>query len=526
MLRPVIAMARVVTVTGILVALTACNLFVGADQRVARAQVQLARGDYRAAMTELKTALEKDPAHIGARMALARLSLDIGDAESAQKELDHARQAGADSVEARMLGVEILIARGRLEDAQRILEKDEMIPAAQRWTWLAMTQEGLGKEADSARSVAQALRLDPHDTGALLQQARLLVKQQKLEAGLESVQQALVQNPRSTQAWLLRGAILHERGKFGEAIESFQNGLDAARGQVNLPQELALLNGLADSQLALRDSKGAAQTLSRLASRFPNAVAAHFLRARVALLNDDYKTAVGELRYVLKAAPESAPARLLLGIALLSQGALEQAEAELSQLLAEHPDNVAARKALAQVYLARKQPDAARRTLAETSDAVTGDAQFDWLMGAALIQTGSEDAGIAHLEKSVAAAPDQIEGRVRLARAYLSTGRREQANALLEGLPPEARSSQVQALLFFAKVVGKEPAEARRALDQLLSANPNDAELLGLAGRYLLHRGELAQARKCLTRSLSSGPTECLISTGHGAVTSARIEDR
>jgi putative PEP-CTERM system TPR-repeat lipoprotein len=504
--RTLICAATAVGLMAVLTSLTACDAFGGPDKRVARAEVLLAHGDYRRAMTELKTALEKDPGHVGARTALARLSLDLGDAESAQKELDRARQTGTDNAELRTLAAQTLIARGRFEDAERTLQTDESIPALRRWTLLATAQAELGKHADAQRSVAEALRIDPNDSDALLEQARILMNQERFDEALVPVNRVIQKAEQSSEAWRLRGSIYALKGDFAQAAAAFEKGLEVGSKQLNLPRELALLNGLADSQLTLRDTKGATDTLARLEARFPNAVSGHYLRARLALLGDDYKAAIAELQQVLRAAPDATTARLLLGIALLSQGTLEQAEAELSKLLTEHPENIAVRKALAQVYLARQRPDAARRTLAEAGEPVRSDAQFDWLMATALIQTGSEKEGIDRLEKSVASMPNQVEGRIRLARAYLASGRTAEATAQLESLPQEARNAEVQRLLFFAKVAGKEPAAAKAHIEQLLAANPKDASLAALAGEYSLGQGDLGSARAYLTGSLALEP--------------------
>ena len=74
-------------------ALGGCGISV--DKRVERARTTMESGDYRAAMTDLKTALEREPANAEARALLAEVSAWFGDYESADKEVERALQAGA-----------------------------------------------------------------------------------------------------------------------------------------------------------------------------------------------------------------------------------------------------------------------------------------------------------------------------------------------------------------------------------------------------------------------------------------------
>jgi len=65
---------------------------ISVDKRVERARSTMENGDYRAAMTDLKTALEREPANAEARALLAEVSAWFGDYESADKEVERALQ--------------------------------------------------------------------------------------------------------------------------------------------------------------------------------------------------------------------------------------------------------------------------------------------------------------------------------------------------------------------------------------------------------------------------------------------------
>src|SRR5262249_56270593 len=71
-----------------------CDLMLSPDQRVARAESEMARKDYRAAIIELKNALQDEPNHVRARSRLAQAEFHVGDLYGAEQDLKRALQLG------------------------------------------------------------------------------------------------------------------------------------------------------------------------------------------------------------------------------------------------------------------------------------------------------------------------------------------------------------------------------------------------------------------------------------------------
>jgi len=490
---------------GALCALGGCDYFVSADQRVQRAQDEIAQGKYSFAEIELKRVLSKTPNHVKALATFAQLSLKKGDPETAQRQLDLAQQAGAQGSEILELQCEIWLARGRYDDLLTALKDDHVLPPARRSFWLAAAQIGKKQFDDAAQSVAAGLLAAPDNAELLLQRARLLAVQAHSDEAMEAVGNALHADPRLAAAWMLRGQLLLRKGAYEEAVVALKKGRETGLVQLNLRQYGALLETLADAQLGNRDAQGAAETIQELETRFPKAPAGRFLHARMAMLKQDYATAVNDLQQVLEMVPGFVPARLMLGAAFLYGGEPKHAQTELSGLLTKDPSNLAARKLLAQVDLALRKPDDARRLLAEAPQG-SSDSQLDWLTGVAYLQGGQGKAGIDFLERSVAEEPAGVDRRMQLARAYVSSGLYEKAVALLEGLEPTARSPQSQALLVQASVAGKQPEAAKQAIANLVAKHPDDDELLATAGTYAQSLGEPTLAEGYLNRSLAANP--------------------
>lgn len=72
----------------------AVPMAVTAGDYVAQARELLQSGDPRAAMIQLKNALQDDPKNAQARLLLGQIYLRAGNGEAAEKELRHARSAG------------------------------------------------------------------------------------------------------------------------------------------------------------------------------------------------------------------------------------------------------------------------------------------------------------------------------------------------------------------------------------------------------------------------------------------------
>lgn len=500
------ALLRCFTLLILIAALAACDYFASADTRLARASASMEAGNYQQAVSQLKTLLERDPGHVPSRLLLARLSLWLGDAAGAEKELDRAAAAGAADASVRPLRYQALYLRGQFKQLLELLQSDHQTPAGERAMLRSRAQHAMGRHEDAERSAQEAVTALPEDSAALLQYARALAARGDLTQSMAIAERIKQTDGRTdgvhAQAFALRGAILMTQGKYAEARDLLTQASAMSRKGLSVPEQLIIHISLTEAQLALQDTQGAAKTLATVAEWAPNAVVTYYLRARVAMLSNEYTVVVAECQRALNLDPSHVPSQLMLAAAHLGHGSVEQAEDVLEQLLGAHPDNAAARRLLAQVYLARKRPEEARRILAALPEAARADAQVEWLMGAALTQAGDSAAGLEYLERSSAANPQDYPRRIDLAAAYLAAGKRERALEILRSLPSGAAQSQrARKLLVAANIAGKSPADARSEIEQLVAAPDTDAELLAMAAAYLLSSGESQRARELLDRA-------------------------
>src|SRR3954454_21043191 len=85
------------------------------QEYLANAQQRLQQGDVRAAIIQLRNAVQADPENLDARLALGQLYLRIGEADSAEKELRRVYSARPDDATELLLG-QALLALNRSEE--------------------------------------------------------------------------------------------------------------------------------------------------------------------------------------------------------------------------------------------------------------------------------------------------------------------------------------------------------------------------------------------------------------------------
>jgi cellulose synthase operon protein C len=488
-----------------ILALPACDLFVSADTHVERAREYMAAGNFPRAMRELKSGLEAEPQHVQSRLSLAELLLLLGDVKGADKEIERAISAGASPQQTRDLHYESLVAQRKWDQLLQELEQDQQMPLLDRQVLEAQARIATGQYAEAERILGQASTAVKPDSRVLLQRTRLLAVTGRADEALALAETIAEPKSLRAQALTVAATILMNRGRYQDARTMLTDALTLAQVQLPIPEQLLIAVALTESSLALRDLAAATKTLD-FVQRAGDSLIAHYYRARIALLKNDYTLAVAECQRALAIDPDHMPTNLMLAAAHVGHGSLEQGEELLQRLLAADPQNPAARKLLAQVYLAKRQPADARRLLEASSGGATGDAQADWLMGIALAQSGETESGLAYLERSVvSAAPDDAR-RLDLAAAYLGAGAPDKARALLANLPASMTGSdRAAALRLAATIAGKDRAAAQQEVERLI-ADGRDTPMLSAAGAYLLGTGQLQRSQEVLTLAAERDP--------------------
>lgn len=502
--RGVVRVCAIIGVFGLL-ALSACDVFRDADQRVERADKMIAAHQYREAAIELRNALQNEPAHIQARVRLAEVELQLGDAASAEKDLRRAIEQGASATEHAELMARIDLAFGQARDLLTRIDANEIaLTGSARSIYRGRALLDLRMFAPAQTEFEAVEATDPRHASARIGVAEALAGQGKSDLALVELDSLVARDASSFDAWLERGTLHATRGEFAAAAADLQHARELATPAIETTARVRLLASLTEVLLAQGNTKDAAAVHQELVAFAPDTLVTQVLVARIAMANQDYATATASLQRTLAIAPNAMPVRFLLGASLLAQGNLGQAEQQLSQVVQRAPENLEARKLLAQTQLRLQRPEAAIQLLSGMEEGK--DPQLDLLLGVAHMQHGEATTGVAHFERAAAARPDDVSLKLDLASAYLRAERPADAVALLSKLDRSKAGVRQTGLLVVALELQGNRRGAQAEVDRLLAQQPRDPATLELAAAFAAQRRDFATARDLSQRAIAANP--------------------
>ncbi len=451
----------IVALIALELAVAGCDYFVSTQARMQRAEQHLAAREYRAAMIDLRTVLEKEPDNASALLLSAELNLQLGDTQAAAADLRHAVDRGAPRTpQSAILSAQIRVASG--------------------------DSEALLKDIDAGTSLLEEPQRALYRGEALTALDRMSEAEQAFKA-------ALARDGRLNDAHLGFAIVAAAHGQYPEAEHSLGSALENGGGKMSMPHIASALALLTEVRLAQGNVDGAADSQKKLAGRSPDAVMTRFLGARIALLRRDYQDAVVALQILVNDAPDFAPGQRLLGVALIAQANLLQAESQLQSYVARWPNDIEGRKLLAQVELRLNEPEKARKLLAsgpdsDASNSLLSLATFD-------AGTGHGDAAVEDLEKLLKRDPKSSRAELGLAQLAIRRGDLDDARRRLQKLR-NADSKAVEARLMLAAIdLGSSyAAEVDEVLDEALRAAPDRADVSDAVGRLYLRVGRYDDA--------------------------------
>lgn len=348
------------------------------------------------------------------------------------------------------------------------------------------------------------------------------LREGKLGEAVRLADQGLAASPNDPQLWTLKGIALSGQKRAQEALNAYHHALKLS------PNYLPALEGAAQIQYESGD-KEAVTLLRRIAQLRPSDPTSHAMLGTLAYKQGDCPEAVAEFEKS-KQLIENQPGALQgYGACLLRLKQPDKALAVFQQLLASHPDDARARRALASVQFAADQPREALATLqplidnhdpdvgalqlaasaherlGETPDAVK-------LLHAAIVKDQrrvslyvdfadiafrhqSFQAGIEMMNAGLKLQPDAAPLYLARGVLYVQTGNFDQAEAdfaKAEQLDPRQSGAGIaQGLVAEEKNQG-DPDKALAVVQAKLAKNPNDAFLYYLQAAIIQQKAPVA----------------------------------
>lgn len=344
----------------------------------------------------------------------------------------------------------------------------------------------------------------------------------------------------TVEEYVESGRAYYEDGRYPQAVIQLLNAIR----QDGRHREAHLL--LADAFVGQGDLLGAARTLNRLLESYPDDVEASIELGNLYLTggasDPDFFREAGELAdRVLEVDPDNVPALILSGnataglrdfeasirlferatvlepgntAAFLGLGAAQglqsnfpQAEQAFLRALEIDPTALRTMISLANYYGAVGDSEGAMRMLEEAFEQYPSDRSAYLQLAGFHYRQGRFDEAERVLRSAAESEPANPDAYLVLTDLYFDAGRRSEAMDLLRDLKGRFPGTSDISVRLAGRLIGDDPAEARREIDEILAQEPGSPIGNILLGQLQFLEGDLAAAETTLSQpaALESG---------------------
>ena len=474
------------------------------EAMLSSAKDYLAKNDSKAAVIQIKNALQKNPDMPEARYLLGQALLNAGDPVGAETELRKALALNYQPDAVIPLLSNAMLAQGqakKLTDEFGTTKLTDKSAQAAFLTSLAAAYAAQGQAEPAQTSLDAALAAAPDYAPAKLLKAGQKGSQRDYDGALAITDEVIAKSPTSFEAWKLKGDLLrYAKNQPAEALAAYRKAVeikpDFLAGQAAAITLLLQQNNLAD----------AANQIEQLKKAAPNQPLTKFLQANLAYQQKDMKTARDLVQQVLKAAPNNVQGLQLAGAIELQLNAPAQAEAYLSKALQAAPGLPLARRLLVVTYLRSGQSAKALDTLKPGLAGDNVDPALYAIAGEVYLQNNDVKTAEEYFTKATQKDPKNARNRTSLALTHLISGQVDTAFGELQNIAASDTGTTADLALISAHLRRQEFDKALKAIDVLEKKQPDKPLAANLRGRVLLAKRDPSGARKSFERALQIDP--------------------
>lgn len=467
------------------------------------AREYLAKNDAKAAVIQIKNALQKAPDSSEARFLLGKALLQSGDPVGAEVELRKALDAKHPADEVVPLLAQAMLATGQAKKVLTDLQKIELKTPHARADLLTSvaTAEAATGHVDKARAaIDAALAIKPDHVPTMILKARVLLADRDVPGAVALLDAAIAKDAKSAEAWKMKGDIL-------TAQKDPDGGLAAYRKAVEARPDFALAHSaIVESLMRQKKLDEAGKQLEEMKKAAPKSLQTAMVEAEYLYQKKDFKGALAPVQEVLKVAPNHPKALLLAGSVQYQLNSMVQAEEHLSRALKQMPDSPLARRMLAVVYLRTGQPAKALTTVEPLLEAGAKDSALMSLAGDIYMQNGKPQQAQEYFAKAAALDPKNAGKQTKVALSHFAEGKTDEAFGELERIAAGDTGTTADMAMIAAAIKKRDFAKATKAIDGLEKKQPDSPLPHALRGTVLVAKGDVAAGRKSLEKALSLKP--------------------
>lgn len=468
-----------------------------------QARASLKAGDKKAAVIQLKSAIQKDEDNAEARFELAQIQIAQGDFASAEKELRRARKAGLSAEKVNPLLAHTLILMGEF---QRVLDEIPSplagSPSEVRYLVArANAQLGLKQTEEARRSLDRAVQIAPADAEVQMAKARLSVLEKNSNEAEKQIDIAISSEPKNLEAWLFKGDLLRAGGKLQEAKTAYQNALKI---DPQHPGARLVLANIALTENRLEEAKS---EVAKVLSANPNSLLGHYTQAVIDYREKKYTAARDHLAKVIKSAPAYLPALLLNGSTEYALGNLQTAEAHLNKVVQAAPGHLPAIRLLAASQLRLGRINEASITLAPALKAAPQDEGVQIVAGEIALAKKSFIEAAEHFSLAAKLNPNSAAIRTQLGFSRLAQGDDRAMSDLQAAAQMEGGQGRANSLIILTQLKNKQFDAVLANILALEKTQPASPLLWNYRGAAYWGKQDKVRARDSFSSALKIDPT-------------------
>ena len=472
--------------------------------QIAAAKVSLEKKDDKAAIIQLKSALQKNPQSGEARFLLGGALLMTGDAAAAAVELEKARDAKFSDDMVLPSLAKAMLAAGQAKKLTDMLSHVSLVDPKAAASLKASTAAAFISQGNVARGGSEidaALQFDPKNVNARLLKSRLTAGRGAFDDAITLVEGIITDDPKDADAWNLKGELLW-LGK-----SDLDGGATAFRQALSIePRYVPAHSSLAKLFLQKRDFEGFKGQVASLKKVLPDHPETRFYEVQLALVDQDFKKAREGAQQLLGFAPDNAYVLQLAGAVEFKSGALVAAETHLSKALAQVPTLSLARRLLAETYLRSGQPTKALAALHALLSTPNPGPEALSLAAEAHLQAGDLAKSEHYYTLAAKADPGDTKVRTALALSQVAKGNADAGFAQLELLAANDPSTYADLALISTRMRRRDSDAALKAVERLQTKLPGKPLPELLRGQILAGRGDLVGARASYEKAHAADP--------------------
>lgn len=475
-----------------------CSAAITEEQHTAKAQEYLQRGNTKAALIELKNALQLNPEHQSSRLLLGRLYIKTANYLAAEKELTKAQKLGAADKDT-LPDLSIALVRLRKHDELDNIDESKLDEAEKA---IVMASKGLSKlqqnlPEEAAALTIQAVELNSNTPYTHTAQANVLfLTDPTFKAARSALDRAFNLDGNYVLALSLLGDIEARERNFPAAIDAYTKAITQSQSNY------AEINKRAMAYIYSGEFDAAQKDIDQLKKAFPNHPGINYAQGLIYFETNKLKDAKSAFEGALIGVEQYPMTLFHLANITYKQGDLSQAETYAEQFFSGQQSHLLGRKLLALIKYKRAKTEEIEHLLAPVLEQSPNDIVALNLLAHTRFKQNKTDSAIQLLRKVAELDPKSTEANINLASGLIKTGQQEQGFALLEETAKlDTESSLPDTITILSHINLKQYDQALEAVASYKQRKPESELPFALEGMVYLAQKDLKSAEQAFNRS-------------------------